>query len=167
MALRHLHTLQGIRRLTYFIGHISNNDGVGKLIHICIEKNQLEVGSFRPIMFLRFSLYGPTLLTNSWVKEIWSFLELFQGAITLPIKWTPSPQCVNDQSIMSLAVLFTSNASYDGSICAVSSSKSYQNLTSQTLTVLAYSNTHIMALSLTTTLPSNGPTNNDPIKEDG
>jgi hypothetical protein len=51
MALRHLHTLQGIRRLQHFIVHIANNDGVGKLIRICIEATQLEVGTFEPICF--------------------------------------------------------------------------------------------------------------------
>jgi hypothetical protein len=37
MALRNLHTLRGIRRLQYFIGHITNNGGISKLIRICIE----------------------------------------------------------------------------------------------------------------------------------
>jgi hypothetical protein len=53
MSLSHIHTLQGIKRLQYFIGHISNNDGVGKLIQICIKATQLEVGTFEPLLFLR------------------------------------------------------------------------------------------------------------------
>jgi hypothetical protein len=44
MSIIHLHTLQGIQRLQYFIRHIANNDGVGKLIRICVEAAQLEVG---------------------------------------------------------------------------------------------------------------------------
>jgi hypothetical protein len=76
-------------RLKYFIGRIANNDGVGKLIHICIVATQLKVGTFKPFMFLQYSLYGPTSLTNSWVNEIWSFLKLFQGTLTLSNKLTP------------------------------------------------------------------------------
>jgi hypothetical protein len=41
ISISHIHTLQGIRRLQYFIGHIVNNDGVGKLVRICIEATQL------------------------------------------------------------------------------------------------------------------------------
>jgi hypothetical protein len=41
MALYHLHTLQGIHRIQYFIGHIANNDGVCKLMIISIEATQL------------------------------------------------------------------------------------------------------------------------------
>jgi hypothetical protein len=109
MSHRHLHTMRGIRRLQCVIGHIVDNDGIGKLIRMCIEATQLEVGAFEPCVFLRHSLCGHTTLTNSWVHEIWSFLELFQGAITISNKWTPSPQRVSDQSIMSLAVLFTTH----------------------------------------------------------
>jgi hypothetical protein len=64
MALIYLHTLQGLRSLKYFIGHIANNDGLGKLIHICIEATQLEVATFESFMFLLQSLHGHTTLTN-------------------------------------------------------------------------------------------------------
>jgi hypothetical protein len=109
MALIHLHTRQGIIRLQYFIGHITANYRVRKLIHICIEATQLEVNTFEPFTFLRLSLHVPTLLTNSWVQEIWSFLKLFQGTITESNNFTPSSQWVNHQSIISLAVLFTNH----------------------------------------------------------
>jgi hypothetical protein len=45
MAICLLHTLQGIHIIQYFIGHIANNDGVGKLMRIFIEATQLEVGT--------------------------------------------------------------------------------------------------------------------------
>jgi hypothetical protein len=64
MALCHLHTLQGICRIQYFIGHTANNDGVGKLMSICIESTQLEVGTFEPFMFTLHSIYGPDTLTT-------------------------------------------------------------------------------------------------------
>jgi hypothetical protein len=51
MALCHIHTLQGIHIIQHFIGHITNNSGVGKLMRICIEATQLEVGTFEPFMF--------------------------------------------------------------------------------------------------------------------
>jgi hypothetical protein len=108
MALCHLHTLQGIRKIQYFIGNIANNYGVGKLIRICIEATQLEVGTFEPFMFTLHSIYGPATLTASWVLEIWCFLELFKATITLKNSLLPLPQRQNDQSLMSLATLHTS-----------------------------------------------------------
>jgi hypothetical protein len=57
MALRQLHTLQGIHSTQYLIGHITINDGVGKLIWICIEAIQLEVGTFDPLFFLPYCLH--------------------------------------------------------------------------------------------------------------
>jgi hypothetical protein len=91
MSLRHLHTLQGILRMQYFMGQIANNDGIGKLI-------QLEVGNFEPFLFLLHSVYGKYTLTSTWVHKIWSFLELFQGTTTLTKSLLPSPQQQNNQS---------------------------------------------------------------------
>jgi hypothetical protein len=107
VALCHLHTLQGIRRIQYFIGHIANNDGVGKLIQICVEATQLEVGTFEPFMFTLRSVYGPATLTASWVLESWSFSELFKAMINFTNSCLPSPQRHNDQYLMPLATLHT------------------------------------------------------------
>jgi hypothetical protein len=52
IPLSSLHTLQGIRRLQYFIRNISNKDGVDNIIRICVESTQLEVGTFEPFLFL-------------------------------------------------------------------------------------------------------------------
>jgi hypothetical protein len=71
MALRHLHTLQGICHIKYIIGHITNNDSVAKIMCICIEATQLEVGTFKPLFFLPFSLHVPSLVSRSWINEIW------------------------------------------------------------------------------------------------
>jgi hypothetical protein len=96
MALRHLHTLQGMSRIQYLIGHITNDDGVSKLMCICIEAIQLEV--------LLFSLHGYTLISRSWINEIWSCNELFFFTIMIANTWLPHPQRDSDQTIMSLAV---------------------------------------------------------------
>jgi hypothetical protein len=54
MSLSHLCTLQGIRRLQYFfIGHIANNNGVVKLIHIC-----MEALNSRSVLLNFFSLFN-------------------------------------------------------------------------------------------------------------
>jgi hypothetical protein len=90
MVLYHIHTFQSIRRIQYFIGHIAKNYGVGKIIRICVEATQLEVGTFEPFMFTLHSVYGPATRTSSWVLEIWSFLELFKATITLTNSWLPS-----------------------------------------------------------------------------
>jgi hypothetical protein len=107
MSLSHLHTLQGIRRLQYFIGHIANNDGVGKLIRICVEATQLEVGTFKPFLFLQHSFHGNYTLTSMWVHELCSFLELFKGTITLTNSWIPFLQRQIDQAFMSLVITST------------------------------------------------------------
>jgi hypothetical protein len=85
MALRH-----------YLIGHIAKNDGLAKLMRICIEATQLEVGMFEPF----FSLHGPSLVSRSWINEIWSFIEIFVGTITNSNTRLPYPQRLHDQSIM-------------------------------------------------------------------
>jgi hypothetical protein len=107
VSLRHLHTLQGIRRLQYFIGHIANNNVVGKLLRICVEATQLEVGTFEPFLFLLHSAHGHYTLTFTWVHELWSFLELFKGTITLTNSCIPSPQRQHDQAVISLAITST------------------------------------------------------------
>jgi hypothetical protein len=73
MALHHLHLLQGIRRIQYLIVHITNNDGVAKLMRIFIAAIQLKVGTFEPFFFLPFFLRGTSLVSRSWINEIWSF----------------------------------------------------------------------------------------------
>jgi hypothetical protein len=104
MALRHIHTLQGISCIQYLIGHITNNDGVAKLMRICIEATQLEVGTFKPFFFIPLSL-----VSRLWINEIWSFIELFSGTITILNTWLTHPQRLHGQAIMSLAVLFSQN----------------------------------------------------------
>jgi hypothetical protein len=79
------------------------------LIRICIGATQLEVGTFEPFLFICHSIHGHTTLTASWFHEIWSFIELFEGIITLSNSWIPSPQWQHDQSVMALAIIFTSN----------------------------------------------------------
>jgi hypothetical protein len=109
MALHHLHTLKGIHRIHYLIGHITNDDGIAKLMRICIEAIQLEVVTFKPFFFLPFSLHGPILVSISWINAIWSFNELFYGTIMISNIWLPRPQRDYDQAILSLAVLFSHN----------------------------------------------------------
>jgi hypothetical protein len=109
MDLHHLHTLQGMRRIQYIIGHITNNDVVAKPMPICIEATQLEVRTFEQFFFLPESLHGTSLVSRSWINEIWSFIELFAGIINISNTWIPHPQRLHDQAIMSLAVLFSQN----------------------------------------------------------
>jgi hypothetical protein len=109
MALRHLHTLQGIHCIQCPIGHITNKDGVTKLKTICIEAIQLEVGTFEPFLCLPFSFHGSILVSRSWINEIWSFNELFSGTIIISNTWLPHPQSDHDQALMSLAILFSQN----------------------------------------------------------
>jgi hypothetical protein len=108
MASRHLHTLQGIRRTQYLIGHLTNNDGVAKLMRIYIEATKLEVGTFEAFFFLLYYLHGPSLISRSWIHNIWSFNDLFHSTITLSNYWLPHPQSTSNKAIISLVVSFTS-----------------------------------------------------------
>jgi hypothetical protein len=101
MALRHLHTLQGIQRTQCLIGHLTNYDGVAKRMRIYIETTQLEVGTFEPFFFLLYSLHGLPIISRSWIHEIWSFNELYTGTITISNSWIPHTQRTSDKSIMS------------------------------------------------------------------
>jgi hypothetical protein len=108
IAIIHLHSLQGIRRIQYIIGQVTNNDGVGKWMRICINAVQLEVGTFEPFFSLPFSRHGPSLYYRSWINEIRSFDDLFNVTIKITNSWLPHPQHTSDNAIMSFAVLFTS-----------------------------------------------------------
>jgi hypothetical protein len=82
LETRHLYTLQGTKRLQYFLGHIACNDGNGNLMKICMEHTQLEVGKYEAFIFLVHSYAGNALINQSWRTVIWSHLELCKGIIT-------------------------------------------------------------------------------------
>jgi hypothetical protein len=82
LKIHHLYTLQGTKRLKYFLGHIACNDGNGNLMKICVEHTQIEVGSYAPFISLKYSHAGKALLNQSWIKAIWLHLELCKGTIT-------------------------------------------------------------------------------------
>ncbi len=54
----------------------------GSLLHTSIEQVQLEVGSLTPFYQLPFQQYG-FLLTNCWLKSVWSFLSSAQLCLQL------------------------------------------------------------------------------------
>jgi hypothetical protein len=100
MDLRHIHTLHGTRRIQYLIGHITNNDDVAKLMRIYIYGTQLEVGTFKPFFFLPFSLHGPSLVSRSWINEIWSLTNYSLGpspsqtrGFHIHNEYTTNPSC--------------------------------------------------------------------------
>jgi hypothetical protein len=63
--MHHLYTLQGTKRLQYLLGHIACNDGNGNLLRIYMEHMQLEVGTYKPFLFLKRLSDGTSLLNNS------------------------------------------------------------------------------------------------------
>jgi hypothetical protein len=87
LEMQHFYTLQGMKRLQYFMGHIACNDGNGNLMKICMEHTQLEVGSDATFFFLKHSHAGKALLNQSWLTEILSHLEICKGTITTGICW--------------------------------------------------------------------------------
>jgi hypothetical protein len=68
-----------------------------------MEHTQLEVGSYEPFLFLKYSNAGKALLNQSWTTAIWSHLELCKGTITTTHPWLPKPQGVHDLALTSTA----------------------------------------------------------------
>jgi hypothetical protein len=56
--MHHLYTIQGTKHLQYFLVHIACNNGNGNLTRICLEHTQLEVGTYEPFIFLKYSSDG-------------------------------------------------------------------------------------------------------------
>jgi hypothetical protein len=80
--MHHLYTLQGRKRLQYFLFQIACNNGNGNLTRICMEHTQLEVGTYEPFLFLKHSYAGKSLINQTWLTAIWAHLELCKGTIT-------------------------------------------------------------------------------------
>jgi hypothetical protein len=101
--MHHLYTLQGMKRLQYFLGHIACKEINGYLMMICMEHIQLDVGTYEPFLFLQHSYAGNALINQSWITTIWAHLELCKGMITKTNSWRPKPQRVYDMELMSMA----------------------------------------------------------------
>jgi hypothetical protein len=65
LEMHHLYTIQGTNRLQYFMGHITCQDGNCNLMIICMDFNQLEVGTYDPFLFLNYTSAGTALLSDT------------------------------------------------------------------------------------------------------
>jgi len=68
---------QGIAALHLLLEVGNGPSMAGSLLHTLVEQAQLEVGSLTPFYQLPFQQYG-FLLTNCWLKSVWSFLSSAQ-----------------------------------------------------------------------------------------
>jgi len=68
---------QGITALCLLLECGNGPSVAGSLLHASVEQAQLEVGSLTPFYQLPFQQYG-FLLTNCWLKSVWSFLSCAQ-----------------------------------------------------------------------------------------
>jgi len=68
---------QGIVALCLLLECSNGPSMAGSLLQISVEQAQLEVGSLTPFYQLPFQQYG-FLLTNCWLKSVWSFLSSAQ-----------------------------------------------------------------------------------------
>jgi hypothetical protein len=71
-----LYTIQGTKRLQYFLVHIMCNDGNGNLMRIRMESTKLEVCSYEPFLFLYYKVAGSHLINGTWMTAIWDHLSL-------------------------------------------------------------------------------------------
>jgi hypothetical protein len=103
LEMHDLYTIQGTKRLQYFLGHVMCNARNGNLMRICMESTQLEVGLYEPFPFLNYKVAGSHLLNKTWITKIWEHLSLSNGTITTTNPWLPRPQREHDTALMAIA----------------------------------------------------------------
>ena len=77
---------QGLQHLHFLLGHLSNQDEVGNLLKISIDKLQLNIGLPDSPISKSFS-HITTLAPPSWVATSWEFLNDFQGTLNFTNPW--------------------------------------------------------------------------------
>jgi hypothetical protein len=83
LVMHHLYTLQDIKRLQYFMGHISCNNGNGQMMRIGIKSAQLEVCTYALFIFLPHAQYGKALINITRIRKMWAYLGIFNDMITM------------------------------------------------------------------------------------
>jgi hypothetical protein len=104
LEMHYLYTIQGTKRLQYFLGHVICNDINSNLMRFCMESTQLEVGTYEPFLFLNYKMAGSHLFNKTWLTAIWEHLSLSNGTITTTNPWLPQPQIEHDTSLMAIAL---------------------------------------------------------------
>lgn len=103
LGLNSLYYTQGTMHLEKFQILLGTSTMTNSLLQVSMESTQLEVGIGQSIFQLDFQKYG-LLLTDCWLKHLWSFTQ--SNNIILIDRFTnfPTPQRENDVFLMEVMV---------------------------------------------------------------
>ena len=90
-----LYTESGLQKLQMLLGHICKADKTGSILKIALGTTQQEIGISE---FFLSQSYDRCqyLLTTSWHRELWIFLNSIDGTIEYPEAWVPKPKFLYD-----------------------------------------------------------------------
>jgi len=101
LGLPNLYWEQGATALRLFL-EVSNSFSADSHLLICsLEQAQLELGLSTPLFQANYSCYG-FLLTDCWVKFLWSFLAYADCSLYAESPTNLDLQRVNDQFLMDI-----------------------------------------------------------------
>jgi hypothetical protein len=100
LGLDHLATFQLYGQLQYLIGSIRCNDMTGQLARMMLEFAKLECGCIGNVFEQNYEGYHGTIIAKNWIKEIWSYVQLYDSKIQINGLWTPKSGREGDTSIM-------------------------------------------------------------------
>jgi len=92
--------IQGIDKLTLFLGHLRLQDRTGQLVHIDLCLLQLLSGGGAFCLNQPFNLF--TWVETGWLQSLWEFVSETYLTINYSLQWIPLSPRENDQFIMDM-----------------------------------------------------------------
>jgi len=94
--------IQGSSKILILLEHLRANDDAGIDLHIQLLALQLEAHLTKPVLEIP-STSACKYITRTWLSTTWDYLTDHNLRLHVPDCWTPSPQHINDHSIMEIA----------------------------------------------------------------
>ena len=90
-----LYRESGLQKLKMLLGHIRKGNKTGSILKIALGTTQQEIGISQFFLSQPYDQYQH-LLTTSWHRELWIFLNSIDGTIEYPEAWVPAPILLQD-----------------------------------------------------------------------
>ena len=118
LGLTSLYTENGIQKVELLLGHLRRRDKTSKIIQVALGCIQQEVGVPTFILQLQYKKYE-SIVTHSWMKLLWKFLDDINGSIQYPSAWTPPSTFEYDINIVEAFMKWelTDEQRYNLNIC--------------------------------------------------
>jgi len=110
LGIINLYHYQGTERISILNKHVDQDTITGKMLRTTIEAAKIEVGSCTHFLQLDYKVYG-TLLTDSWIKDVWKFACEHKIQILEKHTGTIDKRGENDVMIMDACVALGYNKS--------------------------------------------------------